>query len=157
MSAVYDHDELETRLNGIISSRDLHGDGAASDSIFADLDSDRAPAGDVVIAAGERLDGVLVLLSGQVTVSCTGRRDFALKASGDDRPLFGVFEWLQGSTFHIEVAAAADCETAFVKGDKFLNMLTAHPDVCVRLAAAAGRAYTAAVKALRDGKEGYNS
>ena len=99
----------------------------------------------------------MVLLAGKVTVSSTGRRDVVVDAADDELPIFGVFEWLQGGVSQIQVIAAADCETEFINGDKFLVMLNERPDVCVRLAAAAGRAYTAAVKALRDGKESYNN
>jgi hypothetical protein len=140
------------RLTGILSSRDLFGGPNAGDDALEQTKLHHiSKPGDLLIASGQRPSGIFLLLKGQATLlNGNGSRSSIEGLRTDDAPVFGMFESLAGSRSEMQLTAATECEVAIVREDDVLAMLHQRPDVCLRVAAAAGRAYMTAVNAIRD-------
>jgi hypothetical protein len=140
------------RLTGILSSRDLFAGRDAGKGSFEQTYSHHiSKPGDLMIAPGQRPTGIFLLLKGQATlVDGTGGKTPIEGFRSDHTPIFGMFEWLAGTRFDMQLTAATECEVATLGEDDVLAMLRQRPDVCLRVAAAAGHAYTMAVNAIRN-------
>ena len=153
MTALLNKTICEKRLNGILSSQDIFRAGQPGDDITPDQieKHNLVQPGDVVIAPGQRPDGILLLLGGQATMTGrSGRRLSIDGESGDAAPVFGALESLAGSDFEMKLTAETECDLAVILKGDLLDLLARDPDACLRLATAAGRAYTLAVKAIKN-------